>query len=99
MAGRGRPKGKPSDRWDEVLFDKNGKPKVKMGPEGWFAYCVKKSGGISQLAEKMGVSRQTVHASWGNKFPDKYIVLAEKKFGIPRELLAPHFFADWQRSK
>lgn len=79
-------------RWDTALFRKDGRMKIKLSPEGWFAYCVKKAGGIPQLAEKMGVSRQTVHASWHGRFPDKYVVKAEQEFGIPRKVLAPHLF-------
>lgn len=78
--------------WDDELFNKDGTPKHKLSPKGWFSYCVKKAGGIPKVAEKMGVSRQTIHASWQGRFPDKYIVKAEKEFGIPRALLAPHLF-------
>jgi hypothetical protein len=79
-------------RWDKKLFDSEGKPKVKLTPEAWFSYCVKKAGGIPQLADIMGVSRQTIHASWKGRFPDRYVVQAEKAFGVPREVLAPHMF-------
>jgi hypothetical protein len=79
-------------RWESVLFSRNGKPKRKMTPEGWFAYCVQKAGGVPQLAELMGVSRQTVHGSWKGRFPDKHVVQAEKVFGVPRAVLAPHLF-------
>lgn len=78
--------------WDSEIFDKTGRPRLKMTPEGWFAYAVKKAGGVPQLAEAMGVSRQTIHASWRGRFPDKYVVLAEKTFGIPRKVLAPHLY-------
>lgn len=79
-------------RWDDKIFDADGKPKVRLTPEGWFAYCVKKAGGIPQLAAIMGVSRQTIHASWKSRFPDKYVVQAEKAFGVPRADLAPHLY-------
>lgn len=79
-------------RWDKALFDEDGTPLIELSPEGWFAYCVKKAGGIPQLAEQMGVSRQTIHASWHGVFPDKYVVQAEKIFRVPRQLLAPHLY-------
>jgi hypothetical protein len=79
-------------RWDKKIFDANGNPTIDLGPEGWFAYCVKLAGGIPSLAEKMGVSRQTIYASWSGRFPDSRVVEAEKQFGIPRKLLAPHLY-------
>lgn len=82
----------PKDRWDSEIFHKNGKPKKKLSPAGWFAYCVKKAGSVNALARQMGVTKQTVHQSWGGVFPDKYVVLAEKEFGVPRQLLAPHLY-------
>jgi hypothetical protein len=85
-------KSRLKSHWESVLFNRNGKPKRKLTPEGWFAYCVQKAGGVPQLAAIMGVSRQTVHGSWKGRFPDKHVVQAEKAFGIPRAVLAPHLF-------
>ena len=78
--------------WDKAVLDRYGKPKVKLTPEGWFAYIITKAGGIPQVAEALGVSRQTIHANWGGRIPDKYVVEAEKAFGIPRKVLAPHLY-------
>jgi hypothetical protein len=77
---------------DKHLFDVKGKHRRGLKPEAWFAFAVKKAGGIPQIAADMGVSRQTIHASWHGRFPDKYVVQAEKAYGIPRRLLAPHLF-------
>lgn len=78
--------------WDPAIFNKRGDIKIKLTPEGWFAFCVKKAGGIPQVAEALGVSRQAIHANWRGRFPDKYVVQAEKAFGIPRKVLAPHLY-------
>jgi len=79
-------------RWDLEVIDNKGRPLKRLSPEGWFAYCTKKAGGITPLAERMGVTRQNVHACWHDRFPDKYVVKAEQEFGIPRALLAPHLY-------
>ncbi|HMH99014.1 MAG TPA: hypothetical protein VK577_20960 [Bradyrhizobium sp.] len=78
--------------WDSQLFNEKGKPNPGLPPEVWFAYCVKKAGGIPQIAKALGTSRQAIHANWRGRFPDKYVVQAEKAFGIPRKVLAPHLY-------
>jgi len=78
-------------RWDPAIFDEQGRLKVKS-PKQWFAFCVRKAGGISQVAMALGVSRQAIHANWHGRIPDKYVVQAEKAFGIPRKVLAPHLY-------
>ena len=83
--------GKNNLNWDQEIFDAEGRPK-QLTPEAWFAYAVQKAGGTRPLAKTMGVSRQTIYASWRGRFPDKYVVAAEKAFGIPRKVLAPHLF-------
>lgn len=79
-------------QWDQEIFDAKGQPKVTLTPEGWFAYAVQKAGGTQPLAKAMGVTRQTIYAHWSGRFPDKYVVQAEKAFGIPRKVLAPHLY-------
>jgi len=77
--------------WDPKIFDETGEIKAKT-PKQCFAFCLKKSGGMAQMADILGVSRQTIHANWHGRFPDKYVVAAEKAFGIPRKVLAPHLY-------
>ena len=79
-------------RLDPYLFNRLGRPKRSRSPAQYFAYCVEKAGSVNQLADRMGVSRQTVFQSWHGVFPDKYVVQAETEFGIPRRYLAPHLF-------
>jgi len=78
--------------WDSQLFNEKGEANPLFPPEVWFAYCVKKAGGIPQIAKALGTSRQAIHANWRGRFPDKYVVQAEKAFGIPRKVLAPHLY-------
>jgi hypothetical protein len=61
-------------------------------PEEWFNLCVELAGGIPRMSKKIGVTRQTIYANWDGKFPDRYVVKAEKLFGVPRQLLAPHLY-------
>jgi hypothetical protein len=82
--------------WDAELFDKHGKPKRALKPETWFAYMVKKAGGIPSLATQLGVSRQAIYGgpkqpAW-TKIPDRFVPIASKLYGIPREQLAPHLY-------
>ena len=82
--------------WDAEIFDKNGKPKVEMSPEGWYAYAIKRAGGIPKLAEALGITRQAIYggpkqAAW-TKIPDRFVVTVEKLYGIPRSVLAPHLY-------
>jgi hypothetical protein len=79
-------------RWDGVMLHPNGTPKKDLPPKAWFCWCVMSFGGIAQIARDMGVSRQTIYASWHGAFPDKYVVRAEKLYGIPRRYLAPHLY-------
>lgn len=84
--------------WDKQIFDKNGKPRQKLSPEAWFAYAIKRAGGIPQLAAAIGVSRQAIYggpkqAAW-TKIPDRFVPLVHKLYGIPREQLAPHLYED-----
>jgi hypothetical protein len=84
-------KAKKRTRWDRVMLNPNGTAKKGHSPQTWFIYCVMRYGGITQIAQDMGVSRQTIYASW-QVFPDKYVVRAEKLYGIPRRYLAPHLY-------
>lgn len=82
--------------WDAEIFDKHGRPKVTLTPEGWFAYAVKRAGSIPKLAEALGISRQAIYggpkqAPW-TKIPDRFVVQIEKLYGIPRQQLAPHLY-------
>jgi hypothetical protein len=85
-------KAKKRTRWDRVMVNPNGTAKKGLPPQAWFTYCVTRYGGITQIARDMGVSRQTIYASWHEVFPDKYVVRAEKLYGIPRRYLAPHLY-------
>ena len=49
------------------------------------------SGGHTQLAAALGISRQSVH-KW-DAVPDRFAVRLEELYGIPRALTAPHLYA------
>jgi hypothetical protein len=78
-------------RYDRFMLNPNGTARKGLSPRTWFLYCAMKLG-ITQIARDMGVSRQTIYASWHGVFPDKYVVRAEKLYGIPRRYLAPHLY-------